>query len=112
MIAMRRPVTMKASDAAVDGRTADPGGTQSAHDGAVDGLAVVPGRFGGVDRELLPEEEAMVTIYRFIIMLSMAISMRIRTNVQAGGKPLPSGWPNLAALVQVPQDVAAAPDAG
>ena len=64
---MRRAITVKAPDAAVGGGAADPGGTQPAHDGAVNRLAVVQGRFGCVDRQLLPEREAMVIYSRRLI---------------------------------------------
>jgi hypothetical protein len=60
MIAVRRPIAMKAPDATVSRRAADLSGTESPHDGAVDRLTIVLGRFGRVDRKLLPEREPMV----------------------------------------------------
>ena len=63
-IAVRRAVTVETPESAVGRGAADPGRTQSAHDGAVDRLALVPGRLGGADRELLPEREAMVVRFR------------------------------------------------
>jgi hypothetical protein len=59
MIAVRRPIAAKAPDATVSSRAADLSGPEPPHDGAVDGLAFVLGRFGGVDRDLLPEREAI-----------------------------------------------------
>ena len=48
-------VAVEAPDAAQGGRAADPGRAQPADDGAVDRLAVVQGRLGGVDHELVPQ---------------------------------------------------------